>query len=141
MLLKCELLHIFGITKVFNTPNFMKKSILFIAVLFISITSYAQEKPDMKLNKETNLIEATYFHSNGEVSQKGTFNLEKQLHGEWLSFNDQGETITVGSYDKGVKTGKWLFWANDVLKEVEYSENIIAAVTETKNTEGIVSRN
>ena len=46
-----------------------------------------------------------------------------------------GETITVGAYDNGVKTGKWLFWANDILKEVEYNENIIAAVNESKNTD------
>jgi antitoxin component YwqK of YwqJK toxin-antitoxin module len=119
----------------------MKKIILIIAVLFISTASFAQAKPEMKLNKETNLIAATYYHANGEVSQKGTFNLEKQLHGEWASFNEKGETITVGSYENGTKTGKWLFWANDILKEVEYSNNAIAGVNETKNTEGIVSRN
>lgn len=119
----------------------MKKTVLLIAILFIAVASFAQSKPEMKLNTKTNLIEATYFHANGEVSQKGTFNLEKKLHGEWLSYNEKGETVSVGSYDNGVKTGKWLFWANDMLKEVEYSENIIAAVNETKNTEGIVSRN
>ena len=117
----------------------MKKLILFTAMVLLSITSFAQTKPEMKLNNETNLIEATYFHANGEVSQKGTFNLEKQLHGEWLSYNEKGETITVGSYENGVKSGKWLFWANDILKEVEYNENIIAAVNESKNTEGIVN--
>ena len=125
----------------FKQPLIMKKTVVLIALLFISAAAVAQSQPEMKLNKETNLIEATYFHANGEVSQKGTFNLEKKLHGEWLSYNAKGETVSVGSYDKGVKTGKWLFWANDVLKEVEYSENIIAAVSETKNTEGIVSRN
>ncbi len=118
----------------------MTKSIFFIAVLLFATTCLAQVKPEMKLNKETNLIEATFFHANGEISQKGTFNLDKQLHGEWLSYNSKGEMITVGSYENGVKTGKWLFWANNVLKEVEYNENAIAAVTETKNTEGIVSR-
>jgi len=119
----------------------MKKTILILTLLFVSAASFAQAKPEMKLNKETNLIEATYFHANGEISQKGTFNLKKQLHGEWLSYNEKGETITVGSYENGVKTGKWLFWSNDILKEVEYSENVIAAVNESKNTEGIVSRN
>lgn len=119
----------------------MKKTILMIALFFISVATYAQAEPEMKLNKETDLIEATYFHGNGEISQKGTFNLEKKLHGEWMSFNEKGKTISVGAYANGVKTGKWLFWANDVLKEVEYNNNVIAAVTETKNTEGIVSRN
>jgi len=119
----------------------MKKALFILAILFVSAAAFAQTKPEMKLNKETNLIEATYFHANGEVSQKGTFNLEKQLHGEWMSFNEKGETISVGSYTSGVKTGKWMFWANDILKEVEYSNNAIAAVNETKNTQGIVSRN
>lgn len=119
----------------------MKKILLLLVVLFVSATSFAQAKPEMELNSKTNLIEATYFHVNGEISQKGTFNIEKQLHGEWLSYNVKGETITVGSYENGVKTGTWLFWANDILKEVEYNENIIAAVNETKNTEGIVSSN
>lgn len=118
----------------------MKKSI-FILVFLVSAVTFAQIKPEMKLNKETNLIEATYYHDSGEISQKGTFNLEKELHGEWLSFNKKGQTITVGTYEKGIKVGTWLFWANDILKEVEYNENMIAAVNESSNTEGIVSRN
>lgn len=118
------------------------KNILFVAtLLFYCVSSFAQTKPEMKLNKDTNLIEATYFHSNGEVSQKGTFNLEKKLHGEWMSFNEKGETISIGSYNNGLKTGKWLFWANHLLREVEYDANAIAAVTETKNTKGIVIEN
>lgn len=119
----------------------MRKTVLILAILFISVAAFAQTAPEMKLNKETNLIEATYFHASGEISQKGTFNLDKKLHGEWMSFNEKGEAISVGSYVNGVKTGKWLFWANDILKEVAYADNAIAAVVETKNTEGIVSRN
>lgn len=119
----------------------MKKTFVLLAILFVSIASFAQTKPEMKLNEETNLIEATYFHDNGVISQNGTFNLEKQLHGEWESYNEKGETIAVGSYTNGIKTGKWLFWANNVLKEVEYRNNAIAGVNETENTEGIVSRN
>ena len=119
----------------------MKKAILVITILFISATSYSQIEPEIKLNNETSLIEATYFYANGEVSQKGTFNLDKKLHGEWISFNKNGETISVGSYVDGVKTGKWLFWSNGILKEVQYNDNTIAGVTNTKSTEGIVTRN
>ncbi len=118
----------------------MKKALLLIAIFSVSIATFAQTKPEMKLNKETNLIEATYFYEDGTVSQKGTFNLEKKLHGEWTSFNTDGKAISVGSYNNGVKSGKWLFWSNDIMKEVEYSNNAIAAINETKNTEGIVSK-
>lgn len=119
----------------------MKKTILLLALVLVATVGFAQSKPEMKLNKETNLIEATYFHEDGTVSQKGTFNLERKLHGEWVSYNADGKAISVGSYKNGIKTGKWMFWANDILKEVEYSNNAIAGVTESKNTEGIVSRN
>ncbi len=118
----------------------MKNIFLLVIVLLISAVSFAQTK-EMKLNKVTNLVEATYFHDNGKISQKGTFNLEQKLHGEWVSYNKDGEAIAQGSYVNGVKTGKWLFWANDILKEVEYTNNAIASVTEAKNTKGIVSRN
>lgn len=119
----------------------MKKIALVLVILFVSVSAFAQVETEMKLNKETQLIEATYYHTNGMISQEGTFNLDKKLHGEWISFNAKGETISVGSYVNGVKTGKWLFWSNDVLKEVEYSNNAIAAVNESKNKDGIVSRN
>ena len=119
----------------------MKNVFLVIVVFFISLVSYAQMNKEMKLNKETNLVEAIYFHENGSISQKGTFNLERKLHGEWVSYNKEGKTVAIGSYINGVKTGKWLFWANDILKEVEYADNTIAGVTETKNTQGIVNRN
>lgn len=118
----------------------MKKTFLIIAILFISAASFAQAKQDLKLNEETNLVEATYYHDNGAISQEGTFNLERKLHGEWVSYNNAGKIITVGSYENGKKTGKWLFWANDILKEVEYNDNTIATFSEAKNTEGIVHR-
>ena len=119
----------------------MKKTFLLLAILLITTAAFAQVKPEMKLNKETNLIEATYFHDDGAISQQGTFNLDKKLHGEWISYNTKGEAISTGSYDNGVKTGKWLFWNDNILKEVEYSNDGIAVLNETKSTEGIVNRN
>ena len=106
----------------------MKKTILVIAILLISVVSFAQAEPEMKLNKETNLIEATYFHDNGEISQQGTFNLEKQLHGNWISYSEEGDKISVGSYTNGLKTGKWVFWSKGDKKEVVYNDNTIASV-------------
>ena len=116
----------------------MKKIFLFIAILFISATSFAQQQPELKLNAETNLIEATYFHDNGEISQKGTFNVQQQLHGKWRSYNDQGEKISIGSYANGLKTGKWVFWSKGDKKEVEYNDNAIASVDGIKKEPSVV---
>lgn len=118
----------------------MKNTILLIAILLVTSLTYAQKDKELTLNEDTNLIEATYFHDNGLISQEGTFNLEGKLHGEWVSFNEAGKKISVGSYDNGQKVGKWAFWSNNVLKEVDYNNNAIAGIVKTENSTGIVSK-
>ncbi len=117
----------------------MYKALIVSMVFLMGSWAYGQEKAEKKYNPETNLIEATYFHDNGMVSQEGTFNKAGKLHGEWISYNGQGQKIAVGSYENGIKTGKWYFWADDTLKEVEFSNNQIANVTEARNSSGIVN--
>jgi len=123
-----------------NTTITMKNILITLAILLTSVSVFAQTNREVKLNKETNLIEATYFHENGEISQQGTFNLKGKLHGEWTSFNEKGAVVSVGSYVEGVKTGKWKFLNGDMLKEVAYTNNAIESVVEAKNTKGIVLR-
>ena len=114
----------------------MKKSALLIVLLLITSLGYSQQERDVKLNEETNLIEATYYHENGVVSQEGTFDLKGKLHGEWISFNEAGEKISKGSYANGVKTGKWYFWNEGIMKEVEFKENAIASVVSKEAASG-----
>ena len=104
----------------------------------VSTSVFSQKEKELKLNPETNLIEATYYHANGEVSQEGTFNLEKKLHGQWKSFNEEGYKISIGNYSNGLKTGKWVFWSGDDKKEVEYSDNAIASVDGIKKEVPVV---
>lgn len=118
--------------------DIMKKIIVVLVLVCISFTGFSQTQPELKMNHETNLVEATYFHDNGVVSQEGTFNLEKQLHGKWISYNEAGEKIAVGNYTNGLKTGKWSFWAGSDMKEVEYSNNTIASVDGIKKEAPVV---
>ncbi len=59
----------------------MKKLVAVLLLLTVSFT-YAQDKRELKLDKEKNLIEVTYYHNNGEVSQTGYYTTEGKLHGE-----------------------------------------------------------
>jgi antitoxin component YwqK of YwqJK toxin-antitoxin module len=68
----------------------MKKLVMLFAFL-ITVVSFAQQKRDLKLNKDTNLIEVVYYHDNGAVSQTGTYTTDGKLQGEWLSFNTAGK--------------------------------------------------
>jgi hypothetical protein len=112
----------------------MKKAVILIALTFVTILAYGQENKVQKLNKETNLIEVTDYHDNGMISQEGTFNLKGQLHGEWISYDALGNKISQGSYENGYKSGKWFFWSNNTMKEVEYNKNEIASINGVKNS-------
>ena len=105
----------------------------------MTFIAFGQREKDLVLNEETGLIEATYFYANGEVSQKGTFNLDRQLHGEWISYDEEGRKISQGSYENGMRSGKWYFWQGETVKEVVYDNNAVASVDgKKKKSEGLV---
>ena len=105
----------------------MKKCVLFFAFL-ITVVSFGQQKRDLKLNKDTNLIEVVYYHDNGAVSQTGFYTAEGKLQGQWLSFDEKGTKLVLANYENGKKVGKWVYWNGNIVKEVDYTANGIAAV-------------
>ncbi|MCF7567395.1 nicotinic acid mononucleotide adenyltransferase [Sabulilitoribacter arenilitoris] len=104
----------------------MKKLILLLFTFLITVVSFAQDKQkrDLKLNKETNLIDVVYYHDDGTVSQTGSFTADGKLHGKWLSFNTAGEKIVSANYDNGKKVGKWIHWIEGKKKVVNYDNNV-----------------
>lgn len=117
------------------------KRIAILMMFILPITGvFAQQKKEQQLNKETNLIEVTYYHNNDQISQQGTFNLAGKLHGKWTSYNEDGVKIAEGSYVNGIKTGKWYFWADDKVKEIIYDNNSIASISESKNKTPLVDK-
>lgn len=122
----------------------MKASILGVFAFLVTVVSFAQENKDnrvLKLNNEAQLIEATYYHDNGVVSQTGTYTLEGKLQGEWKTFDKQGNKTVSAEYNNGKKVGKWFYWTDDVLREVDYSNNAIASVSEWTNETKLVTNN
>ncbi len=110
----------------------MKQAILILAIVF-SAQIYAQDiKPTFE--KEGKMVKATYFHDNGEVAQTG-FLLDGKLHGQWFMYNVEGKKIVSGRYENGVRSGKWFFWKNDILKEVDFQDNKIAYVKDWNNAQ------
>ncbi|WP_242202982.1 toxin-antitoxin system YwqK family antitoxin [Aestuariivivens insulae] len=103
----------------------MKKLFLLFAFL-ITVVAFAQDKQkrELKLNKDTNLIEVVYYHDNGVVSQTGFYTLDGKLQGEWLSFNKEGKKTVSANYDNGKKVGKWIYWIDGEKKIVNYTDNV-----------------
>ena len=110
----------------------MKKIIAILVMLSVGFT-YAQKERTLTLDKEKDLIEVVYYHDNGQVSQTGYYTKEGKLHGDWFSYCQEGNKIVSAKYDEGKKVGKWFYWSNDVLREVDYSNNAIAGVSEWTN--------
>ncbi|HLT34124.1 MAG TPA: hypothetical protein VKZ98_10070 [Aquaticitalea sp.] len=117
------------------------KNIIVAALILFSAASFAQKERTLELNKDTNLIDVIYYHDNGAVSQTGAYTLDGKLQGEWLSFDTEGKKIVSASYDNGNKVGKWFYWNNNTLKEVDYSNNAIAGISEWTDKKSLVVRN
>ena len=110
----------------------MNKNVLMLFAFLIGMVSFAQQERALKLNDNTNLIDVTYFHDNGVVSQTGSYTLDGKLQGEWLSFDTDGNKSASASYDNGKKVGKWFYWTDKTLKEVDYTNNAIVSVNDWK---------
>lgn len=119
----------------------MKKLKLTKAAVAILITT-AINAQDVKptFEKDGDLIKGTFYYEDGSVKQEGTYK-DGKLHGEWISYEQNGKKNAIAQYKEGDKTGKWFFWANDILTEVDYNSNIIAEVKSYKNTRTLVNRN
>ena len=103
------------------------KTILILSVMMLGMITYAQEvKPKFDQLKD-GTIEATYFHENGTIAQKGFF-MNKKRHGEWTSFDKKGQKTAIAEFENGQKIGKWFIWNGDKLTEVDYRKNKIASV-------------
>ena len=107
----------------------MKKLIL-ITLIFIGTTAYAQCSKQPKLEVKGDVTLATYFYENGAIQQEGTFNKNGALEGLWTSYDFKGDKLSQGNYSNGIKTGKWFFWTENSLKEVDFVNSKIMNVNE-----------
>lgn len=102
------------------------KNIVIAGVLLVSSLMFAQEvKP--KFEVVNNMVKATYYYDNGQVSQEG-FYLDGKLHGKWVSYTESGVKRSIGEYQNGNKVGKWFFWNDDSLSEVDFSNSRVIDV-------------
>lgn len=117
----------------------MKNLLVICALIGGMMFANAQDKPKPTYEKEGKLIKATFYYDNGEVSQTGYYNKAGNLHGTWKSFDTDGKKIAVAQYNNGEKEGKWFFWSEETLKEVDYNNSEITNVSTWKITEPVVS--
>lgn len=107
----------------------MKAVSTLVMVFLMSFTLFAQtEKNLVKKEKLADLEKVTIYYDSGELHQVG-YILNKKLHGEWKSFDKEGNKLAKATYENGNKVGKWFFWNDGTLSEVDYSDNKIVQVS------------
>jgi len=121
----------------------MKNLMMLIAVVLGVNVMMAQKTPKNNYVLKQDKIEATIFHDNGQVAQKGFYNTKGKLDGKWTSFDRQGNKTAMAIYKNGKKTGKWFFWDKGILREVDYTNSKITSVNTwfNENSSAISSSN
>ncbi|NEV94605.1 hypothetical protein G3567_10665 [Psychroflexus sp. YR1-1] len=107
----------------------MKAFSTLVMVFLMSFTLFAQTENDLvKTEKVGDLIKVSIFYESGELHQEG-YMINNKLHGEWKSFDREGNKLAKATYEKGNKVGKWFFWNEGILSEVDYNNNKIVQVS------------
>lgn len=109
----------------------MKKIAVLFAMFCVSFV-FAQNDDKVKYEKKGDLVEATIYNDDGSIEQHGFFK-DKKLHGTWTYFNTEGKKVAIGNYKLGVKTGKWLFYSNGEVKQVNYLNGKVVKVSKKDN--------
>lgn len=79
-----------------------------------------------------------YWYSNGQIyCNQGGYS-GNLLHGEYIEYDNSGNLILKGLYERGVKSGKWTFWyAEGFIKEIiEYEEGHFEGVNTRYSNDG-----
>ena len=124
-----------------NRKGAMKtiKNILMATVFLVGGVAMAQDKdPKPAFEKQGDLIKGTFYYEDGSIRQEGTYK-DGRLHGEWISYNKDGEKTAIANYKNGEKDGKWFFWTENKLTEVDYQNSVIASVNSWKSESSLVN--
>jgi len=102
------------------------KKLCITAMLVVSGVIFAQEN-NAKHEVVNQMVKSTFYHENGQLQQEG-FYKDGKVHGEWISYDINGNKVAMGQYQDGMKVGKWFFWNGLDLAEVDYSDSRVAQV-------------
>ena len=103
----------------------MKNIIIATAFLFSAVVIAQKIEPKHEIIGK--FVKSTYFHDNGQIAQTG-FYLNGKVHGQWASFDQTGTKMSLGNFEQGTKVGKWFFWSDKNLSEVDYTNSRVAAI-------------
>ena len=115
----------------------MRRMMILLCML-VGITAFSQDKVVKKVDDKDQL-KVIYYHDNGLIQQEG-FLKDNKPNGQWIAYNKKGQKTAIAHYEEGDKVGKWFFWKDGKLTEVDYNENEIASVKSWKESTMVVDK-
>lgn len=103
----------------------MKKLLAIACLLAVTLVQAQDKEPTYEAVGDQ--VKATYYYADGSIHKQGFFKNQK-LTGQWTEFDQKGNKIAVGYYKDGKKVGTWFQWKKDVLRQINYENNVIASV-------------
>ena len=113
----------------------MKNLLFTLAFIFFIPALYSQNKNLPKTETKGTLQEVTLYYENGTIMQHGFYTKEGKLHASWESYNEDGSRKCYATYNNGVKVGTWIYWADNKITKIEYDNNKIVKIEESKITD------
>ena len=117
----------------------MKSLYILIFALSLSVNAQGNIKTEF-VNSGNNLVKVISYHEDGSIAQTGCLK-DNKLHGEWASFDMDGNKLSLGTYNMGEKNGKWFFWSNADLTEVNFKDNAIIDTVNWENKNFLANNN
>ena len=117
----------------------MKSLCILIFALSLSVNAQGNIKTEF-VNSGNNLVKVISYHEDGSIAQTGYLK-DNKLHGEWASFDMDGNKLALGTYKMGKKNGKWFFWSNADLTEVDFEDNVVIDTVNWENKNLLANNN
>ena len=76
------------------------KNFLFSLFVLVSVSAWSQNE------SVKSMVPYVVLHHSGST-HISVFKLDGQFHGKYLEFDENGQVLSVGQYDRGVKVGTW----------------------------------
>ena len=77
------------------------KKLFITAMLVVSGALFAQDD-NAKHEVVDQMVKSTFYHDNGQVQQEG-FYKDGKVHGQWVSYDENGNKVAMGQYQNGMK--------------------------------------
>jgi hypothetical protein len=102
------------------------KNLLIASMMMFAGVVFAQDNNAQHVVVDQ-MVKSTFYFENGQVKQEG-FYKDGKVHGQWISYDINGNKVSMGQFENGIKTGKWFFWTGSDLSEVDFTDSRIAQV-------------